>query len=374
MPATVLTLNYRTGHPFMRKCLFIVLLILLSGCSAQWKSLFKFDATSIYMPGTKEKIPIIEWKNVPLKEYSIATPLKPEDPATNPIALKDIAYKPKPALLQAGDVIEVTVFDAGEDGLFSSANSKELKLGRATIDRNGTVTLPFLNTIPVRNLTAEALKEKIAQGLKGFTINPQVVLSVISRASNDVMVNGAVKNPGRYPLEAGRDKILDILTLAGGATVQNGQVTLIRNKTEASSPMNTLPDDNSQNIALLSGDQITINSDETGKFTAVGAFKTPGDNISFEPGKLSLTQAIARAGGTISGKTPVNNIYILRKPSSLPPADQSPEKPAKSTSMPPKMVAYHLKISDVSSFLSMQNFYVRDGDTLFASEDPISKW
>lgn len=47
------------------------------------------------------------------------------------------------ALLRHGDVIEVTVFDTGEDGLFASANSKTLNLGRFTVDRSGAVTLPL---------------------------------------------------------------------------------------------------------------------------------------------------------------------------------------------------------------------------------------
>lgn len=355
----------------MRKYLCLILFIFLSGCSAQWKPLFKIDATSIYMPGTNEKIPIIEWNNVSLKEYSIAMFAKPEDPA--PVTLKDIAYKPKKVLLQAGDIIEVTVFDVGEDGLLSAANNKELKLGRATIDRNGTVTLPFINTISARNLTAKALKEKITQGLKGFTINPQVVLNVISCASNNVTVSGAVKKPGRYPLEAGRDRILDVLALAGGATVQNGQVALLRNKSQASSPLNALTDDNNQNIALLPGDQITINSDETGKFKALGAFKSPGE-FNFEPGKLSLSQAIARAGGTTGGETPVNNIYIFRTTALPQTAILSENRLSKLKKTLPKPVAFHLKMSDVSAFLSMPNFYLRDGDTLFATEEPISKW
>lgn len=369
MSGAVLNLDYKSGRSFMRKYLCIALLILLSGCSSQWKSLFKIDATSIYMPGTKEKIPIIEWKSVPLEEYTLATPVQTEMNALTP--LKDMVYKPKQALLQAGDVIEVTVFDAGEDGLFSSANSKELRLGRATIERNGTVTLPFLNTISAHNLTATAFKAKITRGLKGFTINPQVVLTVISSASNNVTLSGAIKKPGQYPLDAGHDKILDIVTLAGGTTVQNADVNLIRNKAEGSSPLKTLADDNSQNIALLPGDQIIIHSDETGKFTALGAFKNPGE-ITFVPGKLSLSQAIVLAGGTVSGETPVNNIYILRNLSSTSPGKQAPQKSEKLSNTTGKTVAYHLKMSDVSAFLSMQSFYIRDGDTLFASVNPIS--
>ncbi|MEN3149214.1 hypothetical protein ABCW43_18100 [Neorhizobium sp. IRAMC:178] len=42
--------------------------------------------------------------------------------------------------LRRGDVIEVTILDTGEEGMFSSAQSKTLNLGRFTVDSAGTVT------------------------------------------------------------------------------------------------------------------------------------------------------------------------------------------------------------------------------------------
>jgi polysaccharide export outer membrane protein len=339
----------------MHRLILLLCLVLLSACSAHGKKSSGFS-----LPGSPERIEIIDWKKVPPDQFTVAAAADVRD-ATG-TGLQQLAYTPPDGRLRAGDVIDVTGFDIGEDGLLQSDKSKELRFGRVTIDRNNTVSLPFADKISVRNLTPEGLEAKIRKSMKGYAINPQVVVTLVSSPASSMNVNGDVNTPGRYPIEAGRERLLDIVALAGGAKDLNGQVTLIRENRRVSVPLSVVMNDKKSNIVLQANDQLILGDSSTAKFASLGAFKNVGE-FSFEPGKLSLRQAIERAGGFQDGYEQAADLYVFR----------SLDVPAVSAGAAPtrKPVAFHLDMRDVSAYLSMPHFGVRDGDTLFVIKEPV---
>ncbi|UIY31315.1 polysaccharide export protein (plasmid) [Neorhizobium galegae] len=171
------------------------------------------------------------------------------------------------------------------------------------------MTLPFVGKQRVLESSPEALQARIASGLKGSAVNPQAVVSVVEKPTTGFTVNGDVRAAGRFPLTARKERVLDAIALAGGASSAPtaATVTVIRGKQRASAPLERVLNEDRQNIYLLPEDQVYIGKDAP-SFTAFGAFKSVGE-FEFEPGKLTLMQAFSRAGGLLDDRADASNFY-----------------------------------------------------------------
>nr|WP_245293760.1 polysaccharide biosynthesis/export family protein [Rhizobium bangladeshense] len=269
--------------------------------------------------------------------------------------------------LRRGDVIEVTILDPGEDGLFSSTQSKTLDLGRFTVDSTGNVTLPFIGKQRVVDSSTEALQTRIVTGLKGSAVNPQAVVTVVDRPSSGFTVNGDVRAAGRFPLTARKERVLDAVALAGGASSDPGSatVTLMRGKQRATVPLQRVIDDSKQNVYLLPDDQVYVDKDAP-TFTAFGAFKSVGE-FEFQPGKLTLAQALGRAGGLLDDRADASNFYVLRNQPVYTQFAAANAKTAAPVVVSSKPAIYRVNMKDVSNLALMQRFQMMDGDIIYAS-------
>lgn len=293
----------------MRKLAPLVLVAVLSACARPSDGPTAGGFYNATAPQSNERIPVVRLSEAPMGPVA-ATPLAyaATDPGLSLMRSSGFAD----TRLRRGDVIEVTILDTGEEGLFSSTQSKTLNLGRFTVDSTGNVTLPFVGKQRVVDSSTEALQTRIVTGLKGSAVNPQAVVTVVDRPSSGITVNGDVRAAGRFPLTARKERVLDAVALAGGASSAPGSatVTLMRGKQRATVPLQRVIDDNKQNVYLLPDDQIYVDKDSP-TFTAFGAFKSVGE-FEFEPGRLTLAQALGRAGGLLDDRADARNFYVLR--------------------------------------------------------------
>jgi len=131
----------------------------------------------------------------------------------------------------------------------------------------------------------------------------------LSPAGQNVLVLGAVRSPGTYPIREART-LLEALGRAGG-TLPNAdtvQVTIRRaNQAEPTRiNLNTLTGD----IELQPGDQITVPYQATRQFVVVrGGVRNPG-LVNYVEG-MTLTQAVDAAGGPIA-EARLERVLILR--------------------------------------------------------------
>ena len=102
------------------------------------------------------------------------------------------------------DLLEVQVFGVDQLGRTVRVNSM------------GFVSLPLIGNIEVGGLTAQEAETAIAARLSAaYLQNPQVSLFIKEYTNQRVTVEGAVKNPGIYPLR-GQTTLLRSLAMAGG--------------------------------------------------------------------------------------------------------------------------------------------------------------
>ena len=292
----------------MKKLGAVLLVALLSACAKPSDGPTAGNIRSATFPRTNEKIPVIELANAPAATVSASGLQSASGPGLT--ALRNTGYNAQ--RLRRGDVIDITVLDTGEDGLFSPTQSKTLNLGRFTVDQSGSVNIPFVGKQRVVDSTPEGLQSQVVAGLKGSAVNPQAVVTVVDKPTSAVMLSGAVKTPGKIVLTARQERVLDALNQAGGPTVAPGAatVTVVRGSQRASAPLDRVMREDRQNIRLSPDDQVMIDGDAA-SYTALGAFKSAGE-FQFETGKLTLAQAVGRAGGLLDDRADARNVYVFR--------------------------------------------------------------
>jgi polysaccharide biosynthesis/export protein len=98
------------------------------------------------------------------------------------------------------------------------------------IDSSGAVTLPLIGAIPAAGETTNSLAGKIAEAYsERYLQNPQVTVSLTEAISQQVLVDGAVTNPGQYQVSGGSTLMAAIANARGVTdTAKLDQILLFR--------------------------------------------------------------------------------------------------------------------------------------------------
>lgn len=349
----------------MHRLASILLVGLLGACASPSDGPTVRDVNNARVPGTNERIPVVDLADAPFEAMN-PTPIAYT--TSGPGLSQFRSSGAVDERLRPGDVIEVTIIDTGEEGLFSPTASGTLNLGRFTVDQAGFVTLPFVGRQRVVDSSPVALQNRIVNGLRGSAVNPEAVVTVVEKPTSSVIVNGSVRAAGRVPLSSNGERILDAIALAGGAESAPGatNVTLVRGNQRAATSLARILEHSNQNVHLQPGDQIFVEGGAP-SFTAFGAFKSTGE-FEFETGKLSLSQALARAGGLLDDRANARNVFLVRNQQfydagAVASAAKSPGGPLVSE----KPVIYRIDMRNIANLALMQRFQMQDGDLLYAT-------
>lgn len=217
-----------------------------------------------------------------------------------------------------GDVVQVSIFEAQAGGLFipSDAGSRPgnyITLPQQTIDKAGTISIPYAGRVPAAGRMKEEVEQDIEDKLASRAIEPQVVLTTTTSRSSEVAVVGDVNNPQKIVLSPAGDRILDAISEAGGLTTPNIEtnVTLQRRGKTASIAYETLLKNPSENIFLAPGDTVSVEH-ERRTFIALGASGI-NNRIDFEDSNLTLGEAMAKAGGLLDSRADPREVVVYRK-------------------------------------------------------------
>lgn len=200
--------------------------------------------------------------------------------------------------LAPSDVIEVIVDDAQE----LSVNYR--------INKSGIVPLRYLGNTNVAGMTCDEVSKLIADGLRGrYLKDPKVYVSVKQYNSRSFFIQGAVKSPGVYVIEA-KPSLFKLITIAGGLQENHGSTAYIfREAKDSPEKLET-----GAKGSLVTGD---ANQEQLAK-AVENAKGTNGEEVEGEADYELIT---ANIGGILRGRLS-NNTYI--QPSDvvyIPPAD-----------------------------------------------------
>ncbi len=185
----------------------------------------------------------------------------------------------------------------------------------AQIDNNGTVTLPMIGQVHAAGLTVEQFQANLVTAYKKYFKDPQVTVQVNEFHSQPVSVAGNVTTPGVVQLRGNRN-LMEVIGQAGGLRADAGDSVLItRNMSEGPIPVAGAFTDPSGkysvahidiravmsgkqpegNILIKPHDVITV--PRARMVYVLGNVTRPGGYVMTENETMSITQAVALAGG-----------------------------------------------------------------------------
>jgi polysaccharide export outer membrane protein len=283
-------------------------------------------------------------------------------------------------LIGAGDVIEVSLWEAPPAMLFGSA-SMDSRSGPSTtrvttfpeqmVSSEGTITIPFAGAVPSAGKSPQQVEAEVERRLTGKANQPQVLVRTIRNATSNVTIVGDVVSSTRMPLTARGERLLDALAVAGGVRQPVGKMTLqvTRGDQVHALALDTIIRDPKQNIVLQPGDVITALHMPL-SFTALGA-TGKNEEVNFEAQGISLAQALARSGGLQDARADAQGLFIFRFEEAG--AVDWPNKPVATTPDNRVPVVYQMNLRDPASFLVAQNFPINNKDVLYVSNAPAAE-
>ena len=275
----------------------------------------------------------------------------------------------------AGDVLEVSIWEAPPATLFGSPSLEVRGSGPTTsrvtsfpeqmVGNEGSIMIPFAGQIPVVGLTLQRIERDIEKRLKGLANQPQVMIRLARNATLNVTVVGEVASSARMPLTPRGERLLDALAAAGGVKQPVSKMTLqvTRGDMVQALPLDTIIRDPKQNILLQPGDVITAIHQPL-SFTMLGA-AGKNEEINFEAQGISLSQALARAGGLLDARADAAGVFVFRFEEAN--ALDWPLKPVATTPEGKVAVVYRVDLHDPASFLVAQSFPIRNSDVLYVA-------
>lgn len=225
--------------------------------------------------------------------------------------------KPEEIKVSVGDTISITIFEAQSGGLFipTEADSRPgnfVTLPQQTVDRSGQITVPYVGLVQAAGRTPNEMSETIKLGLQERAIEPQVIVTIVQRNSSEVSVIGRVNTARKIVLGYNGDRILDAIAQAGGPDVPGHEalVSLQREGNQFDIPFDELVTQPSKNIFLKPHDTVYLHR-EAHEFMMYGASEIKG-NIAFEKRQITLSEAMAKAGGLRDSQADPSEVYIYR--------------------------------------------------------------
>jgi len=225
-------------------------------------------------------------------------PLLSQQVKENETPLKSVDYRIGPK-----DLIEIKVYELPE--LDQTVRVAE----------DGTVSLAVIGKVEVNGLTAQELEKKLGELLdQKYTKAAHV--TVMIREHQKIAILGAVGRPGLYEM-IGPTSLFQLLSEAGGLTPQAGkEIQILRETTPGNKERvilnldEVLKSGQTSSIMLQPRDEIIVPFDQVLTVYVYGEVKTPGAITYQESKKITLLQAIARAGGLTEW---ANGIQVMIK-------------------------------------------------------------
>ncbi len=287
----------------------------------------------------------------------------PRPPAPPAPFRPDYTPPPSTELVGPGDVLNVAIFETGvalfgrtaaigtEGSSNFDAASRAERFPPLRVSDQGTITIPYVGQVNVAGRTTREIELQLRQALRGKSQNPQVLVSIAEGLTNSVIIGGDIARPGRLVLPTNREKLSEVIALAGGSKgeIREVVVRVSRNEVVQEWRLADVLDYPELDARIFPSDRITLIR-QPRSFTVLGA---PGQTsqFPFPSAKASLIEAIAMAGGANPNAGNARAIFVFR----IDRDETGKETP----------IVYHFNMMQASSYILAQKFEMKDKDVVY---------
>jgi len=256
-------------------------------------------------------------------------------------------------LIGAGDLLKIALWEPNPAGTSLTADKAGIDIA-ARVGIDGTIGVPYVGRVHAAGRTPAQMERDIQGRLASVSPGAQVAVLVTEDLTNDVIVQGDVGRPGRYPVVPGSSGVLDILAMAGGAHTSNrqGLVRITRGGHAVTRTLSQLIGDRTLEGDLAPGDRILV-LPRTANYYAFGAVNRPGEQ-PYDADELNLSNVLARLAGLSDDRADPAAVFVYRRDAAA-------------------QTIYRLNLRDPSGFFVAQAFPVLPNDTIYVSNAPIAE-
>ena len=265
-------------------------------------------------------------------------------------------------MIGSGDTISVFIYEAGVS-LFGGNASAELGGGSidpsvkvqtlppSRVDDDGDIVVPYAGKLHVAGKTVFEVQGLIQDSLRGLSQDPQVLVKIQEVINNSVIVGGEIGKPGRLVLQTNRERLSDVLALAGGyrGSAKDLSLRVRRGSRVAELRLSDVLQNPEADVFAYPGDRLTLLQDPW-LFSVLGASGRV-QQIPFTRSTMSLAEAVAAAGGPSNSYGDPGAIFVFRY-----------EKAETGTAKP---VVYHFNMMRTSTYFLAQKFALHNNDVLY---------
>jgi polysaccharide export outer membrane protein len=286
----------------------------------------------------------------------------PQPPAPPAPFGADYTPPPPTELVGPGDVLNVSVFETGialfgrsasiqTDGGGIDPSARAERFPPLRVSDQGTISVPYVGQVNVAGRTTREIEQMLRQALRGKSQNPQVLVSIAEGLTNSVIIGGDIARPGRLVLPTNREKLSEVIALAGGnkGEIRDLLVRVSRNDEVQEWRLSDVLDNPALDLRIYPSDRITLIR-QPRSFTVLGAAGQT-NQFPFPGAKASLIEAIATAGGANPNTGNARAIFVFR----IDRDETGKEIP----------VVYHFNMMQASSYILAQKFAMKDKDVVY---------
>ncbi|WP_422052979.1 polysaccharide biosynthesis/export family protein [Shimia sp.] len=272
--------------------------------------------------------------------------------------------------IRPGDILALTIWENVDKPLLGPEGQVAAVLEEVQVDGAGFIFVPYAGRIRAAGNTPEGIRRIISAKLEEQTPDPQVEVRRAAGDGSTVSLVGTVGAQGVYPIERPTRTLSTMLAQAGGVTIvpEIAQITVLRGNETGQIWFQDLYDNPELDIALRGGDRILVEED-TRAFTALGATGTQS-RVNFFTKDLSAIEAIAQVGGLMATSSDPTGVFIFRNEADLVANNVLGRKDLDGA----QRMVYVLNLTKPNGMFTARDFIVRDGDTLYVTEAPITTW
>src|ERR1700722_13184831 len=148
-------------------------------------------------------------------------------------------HRPPPEIrFGIGDVVGVTIFEAAAGGLFIPAEASVrpgnfVTIPNQPVDTKGYISVPYAGLVPTAGKTPAQVEKEIVDRIKNRAIEPQAVVALVTQNSSLITVIGEINSTftasptGRLPAQPAGERLLDVITRAGGLRDQGQDLWVV---------------------------------------------------------------------------------------------------------------------------------------------------
>jgi polysaccharide biosynthesis/export protein len=287
--------------------------------------------------------------------------------------------RPRNIVFGIGDIVSVTIFESASGGLFVPADGgvrpgNFVTIPNQPVDVHGNISIPYAGALRALGRTQVEVQDAIVNALKSRAIEPQAIVSIVEQKTSMISVLGEGRS-ARIPATTTPERILDVISRAGmvtapvvstqaaGAAGAETWVLLERNGRRAIAPFGALVYEPANNIFVHPNDTIYLYL-EPQTFLAFGAVGAQ-QQIPFASWRLSLAEAISRAGGLVDTQADPASVFLYRgEARDIAEAMGIDCTPYEGPMIP---VIYTINLRDPAGYFLASSFEMRNKDIIYAS-------